>query len=668
MNKITLSECKGSSMKLPPEQEAIRSKCYHPLKTFVEFPEVDIETSIPARFEKIASLYPDSIALRTADETITYDELNREANHIAECILTSLGSAEEPLPILLGHSAQGIAAILGILKSGKAYMSLNPIDPPRRIAAQMLDLKAPLLLTNDRYFSLAEMTAGKTSLLNLDKIGRGPFARNHDVYLTPDRLAAIFYTSGSTGEPKGVLHEHRNLLYNARTYSRELGIALDDRFTLFHSYGWYASTRNLFGALLNGASVYPYDASAEKVPELGDWLRMHEITIYHSVSTLFRQLLETRRSEKGWPKLRVLQLANDLVTPKDVELYRKYLSPNCIFANRLGTTEFGTFLTYFMDKDMPLTGDKVPVGHASENAEVFLVDENLRRIAGDDIGEIAIKSRFLSPGYWNNPSLTQQIFRLDPTDGGRIYLTGDLGRMLSNGQCEYMGRKSSSVKIRGFRVEIPEVEGALSVVEGVTQCAVVVQKNKTAENLLVAYVTWEINRKHRPSVNELRELLREKLPAYMIPSRFVFLERLPLTQAGKIDKQALSDLGAGRPEIDTPFVAPKTSVEKELQRIWSEIFSIDEIGVHDNFFDLGGHSLTASQVISRVLRRFQLELPVKLLFDSPTVAEMAGVIAAHQARLATQVELERMLNEVETMSDEETQRCVEKMNATIDNK
>jgi len=299
----------------------------------------------------------------------------------------------------------------------------------------------------------------------------------------------------------------------------------------------------------------------------------------------------------------------------------------------------------------------VPVGYAVEDKEVILLDEGGCEVGVGQVGEIAVKSRYLAAGYWREPELTKARFLLDPNGGDqRIYLTGDLGRMEPDGCLFHLGRRDFQVKIRGYRVEVSEVEMALLEHAAVKEVAVASREVQSGDRRLVAY--FVPTGQPAAGVRELRNFLKDRLPDYMIPSAFVMLRTLPLTPNGKVDRLALPEPEKSRPELGTPFVAPSTPVEEELSRIWAEVLSLDQVGIRDNFFDLGGHSLAAARVVSQVIKQFQLELPLQSLFQSPTVAEMAMIITENQAKKVGQEEMARMLAELEPLSDEQAEQLL----------
>ena len=643
---------------LPPEQGAIRAKCFHPNGTFIEFKKEEIEQSIPGRFEKIVRQYPERLAVKTKDRSLTYGELNQAANRIAHAILAKRGQGSEPIALLLENDASMIAAILGVLKAGKIYVPMDPSLPRARIAHMLEDSQAALLLTDRKNLvSARELAQDESLLMNIDESDAGISTENPALSISPDHLAYIVYTSGSTGQPKGVLQNHRNGLHEAMLYANGLHISPQDRLALLYSCSASQGMKIAFGALLNGAALCPYDLKEEGVGNLAAWLVQEEITICFSIPIVFRQFVGTLTGQEKFPRLRLIQLGSDSVTLREVEGYKKHYSPDTILVVRLGSTEAGTLRRYFCDGDTPLKGKMVPVGYPVEDMEVFLIDEEGKKVGFNRVGEIAVKSRYLSPGYWRMADLTRAKFLPDPNGGDkRIYLTGDLGRMLSDGCLYHLGRKDFQVKVRGYSVEVAEIEMALLSLASIKEAVVAPWEDQSGDQRLVAYLVP--NNGFASSVSQLRSFLEDRLPDYMAPSAFVFLDTLPLNPNGKLDRRALPAPAPTRPELDTLFVAPRTSVEETLVRIWAEVLGLDQVGIHDNFLDVGGHSLKATQIISRVIDRFRVELPVKSLLEAPTVAEMAVVITQNQAKKAEKEDVSRMLAELEALSDEEAQQLL----------
>lgn len=609
---------------LPAKQQAIKAKCFHPSGTFVEFKEEEIEQSIPARFEQQVAKYPGRIAVKTRNYAFTYDELNRAANRVARAILAERGEGEEPIALLFEHDVPMIAAILGVWKAGKFYVSLDPSLPHARISYVLDDSQTNLILTDNKNFSLAkELAQNRLLLLNIERLEAALSDGNLGLSVSPNCLAYLLYTSGSTGQPKGVVNNHRNVLHNILIRTNTIHICAQDRLTLF-SFSTGQAVKNILGALLNGAALYPFDVKKGGLVYLTEWLIGEEVTIYLSSSSLYRRFVETLTGREKFPNLRLIRLGSESLTRRDIELYKRHFSPSCILVNGLSTTESGTVRKYFIDKQIDIVGDKVPVGYPVDDKEVLLLDDTEREVGLNEVGEIAVKGRYLCPSYWRRPDLTQAKFLPDPNGGDRrIYLTGDLGRMMSDGCLEHLGRKDFRAKIRGYGVEVTEIETALMTMENIKEAVVVAREEQGEERRLVAYIVPTI-KTSSPTITLLRSALREKLPDYMIPSAFVILDAMPMTPNGKVDRRALPAPDQSRPELESPFVTPRSPVEEALARIWAEVLKLEQVGVHDNFLDLGGDSLLATKLISRLREELQMDLPFRVLFESPTIAQLAA--------------------------------------------
>ncbi len=603
----------------------IRAKCFHPSGTFIEFCEDEIEQSITERFEKIVRKFPDRTAVETRRHRLTYRELNRTANKTAHAVLSTCGDKNRSIAVLMDHDAPVIGAIMGALKAGKFYVPLDPSLPSARSKFIVDDAQAESIITNSKYLSLAKtLMESPSRLLNIDDLDDVPDT-DPLVRVRPDDLSWVIYTSGSTGRPKGVMQNHRNVLHFMMTYTNGIHVCAEDRLSLLYSFSVNGGAHDMFAALFNGATLCPYDLKTEGFAELGQWLIDERITIYHSVPTVFRRFADSMTGREDFPELRIVRLGGEPVYRRDVNLFKKHFSTDCILVNRLGSTETGSLRMFFLDKETEVQNNLVPVGYAVADNDVLLLDESGAQASGDE-GEIAVRTRYVSPGYWRRPDLTAESFFADPADENRkIYRTGDLGRILPDGCLLHLGRKDFFVKIRGYRVELDEIEMTLMECPGIKEVVVTALNNNSGDERLVAYVVPKTA--PGPNVSELRRFLEDKLPDYMIPATFLTLDALPLTDTLKVDRKALPKPNRLRPEIAVPFAMPENSIEEALVKIWAEILELDRVGINDNFFDLGGDSLRASRVISRVIQTFQLKLPIMMLFDSPTVAQMALVIA-----------------------------------------
>jgi amino acid adenylation domain-containing protein len=608
------------------EQEAIRAKCFHPSGTFVEFMKDEIEQSIPERFEKMVRLYPDRIAVKAEDRSLTYDELNQAANRIAHALLVQRGKQEEPIGLVLDHGVEAVTAILGVLKAGKMYVPLDPSFPTSRNRDVLEDSEPGLIVTDNKNFPLAvELASKKLALINIDEFRRSYPVENTDLRTAPDTLAYILYTSGSTGKPKGVVQNHRNVLHLIMRHTNRAHISPDDRTAVLRSFSVHGGTLQTFGGLLNGAAILPFDIKREGVQELAHWLAREEVTLCRMGPTLFRHLAEVLGEKDHFPKLREISFSGEPLHKNDVELWRQHFSDECILVNSFGATEVSSCCEYLVDKKTHIEDGVVPCGYPTGDMEIVLLQDDGRETRFGEIGEIAVKSRYLALEYWRKPELTRAKFLPGPKRGDeRIHFTGDLGRMLPDGLLVHLWRKDFQVKIRGYRVELAEVESTLLTLDNIKEAVVVGREDQALEKRLVAYVVPD--RMPAPSTTTLRCALREKLPDYMVPAAFVVLDAMPLTPNGKVDRNALSAPTGSRPDLDTPYAPPRSLIEEGLAGIWAEVLGLDHVGIHDSFLDLGGHSLAATRVTSRIYADYQVDLPLTQLFKTPTIAALTDYI------------------------------------------
>ena len=649
----------SQKLNLPPEERAIRARCFHASGTFVEFPEEDVETSLSERFEKMAGRFPDRPVAKARNRTLTYQELNQAANRLAHALLAQHRKMRQPIALLMEHDVPMIVAVMGVLKAGGICVVLDPSFPKARNVLELDDSQANLLITDSKNFDLAEEYArGGCRVADIADLASGCPAENPGVSIPPDDLAFLIYTSGSTGQPKGVMQNHRNLLHDSLLYGNGLHLCADDRVALLYSCSASQGLKVTFATLLNGAALHLYDVRQKGVADLGAWLTREEITVCFSIPGLFRQLVGTLAGREHFPRLRILQLGSDSVTRSDVEEYQKHFCAGTILVLRFGTTETGTVGRRFFDVRSDLGEAADPLGYGVEAADIALLAEDGSEVPPADFGEIVVRSRYISPGYWRRPDLDREKFVAGPNGGDkRSYLTGDVGRLGADGLLYHMGRKDFQLSIRGYRVEAGEIETLLRAQDNVKE--VIVAQGKASagadSDRLIAYIVPKGS--PLPSIPLLRSAAREKLPAHMVPSDFIFLDAIPLTAHGKVDRQSLPAPGGTRPELGVPYKAPQSDVEKQLARIWEEVLDARPIGVDDNFLDLGGHSLLATQIVSRIRNAFIIELPLRRLFESPTVAEMAGIIAESQANRTDQAELAEILHEVESRTGEKSEGC-----------
>jgi acyl carrier protein len=406
--------------------------------------------------------------------------------------------------------------------------------------------------------------------------------------------------------------------------TNSLGICVEDREISLTSPAGIGAIWIILRTLLNGAAVFPFEIKEEGIGKLAEWLITEKITILNALAIL-RQFSTILTENHKFPDIRLVGIGGDTVYKKDIDLYKKHFSQSSILFIGLGTTETGNLVQYFIDHETEITGDIVPVGYPSPGMEIMLSDDSGKKPGGDRTGEILVKSRYLSPGYWRMPELSKEKFLCDP-DGGdkRIYFTGDIGRMRSDGCLFHLGRKDFQVKIRGYRVEIVEVVNALLDLENIKEAVVIDREDSIGEKTLIAYLVYDT--KPASSASSLRSALSQNLPDYMIPATFVMLEALPLNPNGKVDRKALPAPDRVRSEFAVGFVAPRDELELQLTKTWEKILGVYPIGVTDSFFELGGQSLTALRLFAQIEKILGKNLPLETLFQAPTVEQLAGIL------------------------------------------
>jgi amino acid adenylation domain-containing protein len=623
---MNMDDSRAQSMALPPAQGATRAKCNHPSGRFTEFPLDDVRTSIPERFEKIVSRYPDRIAVKIGDQSVTYGELNGQANRLARVLLAETGDEAVCVGLLLNTGLPLLAGMLGVLKAGKLFALIDPSLPAARIASVVQDAQADLVIANQADLTTAAIPNPGFRVLQYNEVSGKIASDNLPLHIAPETLATIVYTSGSTGEPKGVVWDHIGLLHRNMTRTQESEPSDTDRIALLSSHAGNA-LNDIFLALLNGATLLPFDIRREGVIRFVSWMATEEVSICAISSPLFRRFCETLTGAESFPNLRIIRLRSDTVHPEDILLFKRFFPQHCVLVCGLSSSESGHLTTYSLNAAAELSGNEVPVGHPVADKEIILLDDQGREVNLGDVGEIVVRSRYLARGYWRQPELTKVKFRFDPANPtARFYFTGDLGSMRPDGCLIHKGRKDFRVKIRGNGVELGEVERVLRSHPAVSQAVAIIRENGSGENRIIAYYTSRESR--RQSVSELRRFVNERLPDYMTPSAFVRLETFPLTSTGKVDRRSLPDPGVCRPDLDTPFLAPRTDAEKVVAQIFSECTGIERVGIDDSFFDLGGDSLISARLLSRLRELFQREFSMQEMFEFPTVAGIVSLLGA----------------------------------------
>ncbi len=582
----------------------------HPHQAPVDFGS--IERSIHDRFAEQAARFPERQAVRTPQRSLTYAALDRAARVLAGELLQLKASAR--VGLLLPHDERMVVGLMGVLQAGRAYVPLDAAHPLQRLNGILEDAEASVIVCATENLGLAkQLAAGACAVLDIDALDGPPVDELPST--APDSVAYLLYTSGSSGKPKGVIQSHRNVLHFIREYSERLRIGAEDRLLQLASFSFDAAVMDIFGALLNGATLYPLDLRSTSMVDACSWTARQGITIYHSTPTVFRHFV-TALGER-LPAVRLVVLGGEMVVRADLEAFRSRFDSHCIFVNGLGPTESTVSLQYFLDSSSESSRFSVPVGFPVGGTEALLLDAEGRPT--ELYGEIAVRSPYVALGYWRQewPSLIQDQER----PGKRIWRSGDLGRLLPDGSLEVLGRLDRQIKLRGFRIELGEIEATLRQHPSVRETAVVLWPLEQglqavgSERFLVAYVSGSVGRA------ELKEFCRSKLPDYMVPSHFVALADLPMTVTGKLDRRSLPE-----PAFDSAGVGGRPLSESEtlLAGLWSDLLSVEVSSAEAHFFELGGHSLLATQLASRIRDRLGVEVPLQRLFELPLLREQAA--------------------------------------------
>jgi acyl-CoA synthetase (AMP-forming)/AMP-acid ligase II/acyl carrier protein len=556
---------------------------------------------VPELFEAQATRTPDAQAVSAPDRALTYRELDREANRLANYLRARGVGPDVRVGLCLERSAALVVGALGVLKAGGAYVPLDPAYPTDRLAFMLHDAGVPVLLTQERL--VAQLPTGPWEVVALDADAAriaGESADAPECGAKADTLAYVIYTSGSTGKPKGVEIEHGGLLNLVHWHQDAFAVTAADRATQLASPAFDAAVWELWPYLTAGATIVLPDEQTRIAPlALRDWLIAQEITVRY------------------------------LLTGGDA--LRHYPSSALPFAliNNYGPSESTVVATSGRIFPNALADSLPPLGWPIANTTIRLLDEDLQLVPDGEPGELCIGGDSLARGYLNRPDLTAERFIRDPFSPNpmaRLYRTGDLARFLPDGQLQFLGRSDDQVKIRGYRIELNEIVATLNQCTGVQTSLVVAREDTPGNKRLVAYVVPVSDASL--TTDALRDSLAATLPDYMVPVAFVRLEAFPLTTNGKVDRRALPAPDAANTAWDGDFVAPRTPTEEMIAALVAELVNVERVGVDENFFLLGGHSLLGTQLIARIRDEFGVDLPLRTIFEAPTIAELAAEVEA----------------------------------------
>jgi amino acid adenylation domain-containing protein len=595
--------------------------------TTIEFPR---QECLHHLFERQAWQRPDAVAVFFRDEAVTYGELNRRSNQLASYLRVLGVRPNDIVAICMEKSVEMIVGVLGIVKAGGGYMPLDPAYPPDRLAFMLQDAAASVVVT-EKCFE-AHCVKSNVRAVCLDTEATAIAAEKGsdlNVPVTSDGLAYVLYTSGSTGMPKCVMLNHQGRVNNFLDFNRRFAVGPVDRVLGLSLLNFDMSAYDMFGLFAAGGAIVVPDSAAKLDPE--HWvrlMRLHRITVWHSVPVLLEMLVDQleQKEDGHLPDLRLVLLGGDWI-PVTLPNRIRALAEGVQVISMGGATEVSMDSTIYEIGPIDDSWKSIPYGRPMANQTCYVLDRNLNPVPIGVSGELYLGGVGVGWGYFNRPELSAEKFVPHPyaqEPGDRLYRTGDMVVYLPDGNLKLLGRIDHQIKIRGLRIELDEIDVVLRRHPGIKEVVVMVRENKQGNKQLVAFVV--VNPSRSVDAEALRNHLKQRLPDYMVPSLFVFLEALPLSPNGKINRRVLSAMELASPAPGLEYVAPNTDTEKIVAGIWAEVLDLDRVGLHDPFFQLGGHSLLGTQVISRVRDIYPFEVPLLALFKAPTVAELAHEI------------------------------------------
>lgn len=586
----------------------------------------DYHLSIPRLFENQVAKSPEKVAYIFENKTITYRELNTRANQLARYLKKNGIRPGMNIGLCIERSFEMIIGMMAIMKLGAAYVPLDPDYPLSRLEEILKDTGVEYLITQSTMDRFNSFSGKKILVDQVRELILKEDDTNVEVEFSSDNVLNIIYTSSSTGKPKGVMISSKAVLNRLNWMWEEYPFRPDDVAVFHKSYSLVAATWECFGALLKGIPTLILTKMDVLDPAiLWKKLTKHHVSYFLATPALIHGILEQGELHPGtWNSLR---LATTSAEPIPVSMVTKWyrIFPNVPLLNLYGSTECSSNATVYNTQNVDSRFQRVPIGKPLSNTKIYIMNEHNQLVPYGVVGEMCVSGDCLALGYLNLDELNREKFIENPFEVDSqtvLYKTGDLARYRADGNIDLVGRKDNQVKIRGFRIELGDIELALLRHESIRKCVVKLFTNEDGRKRLVAYIEAE----KTISINKIRSFLLQYLPDYMVPTDYVFMDKIPVTQTGKVDRKVLEEPVDLQLELDNDFVAPQTRVEEFLVEVWSELLRRQRIGTHDNFFDLGGHSLLATQLISKIYNQFKVEIPVRKIFESPTIFGLAKEI------------------------------------------
>ncbi|MEH1868759.1 MAG: amino acid adenylation domain-containing protein [Nostoc sp.] len=604
----------------------------------VEFNQTHIDNPqykcIHQLFEELVQKTPNKIAVVFEDQQLTYAQLNRKANQLAHYLQQRGVKPEVLVGLCTERSLLMIIGLLGIIKAGGAYLPLDPTLPKEGFASRLQDIEIPLILTQQQLVNNLPTDVAQIVCLDTDwDIIADHKDENPISEITAQNLVYVLFTSGSTGKPKGVAIEHQQLLNYLHGITQRLDLSTTTNFATVSTLAADLGNTGIFAALCTGGCLHILSIEcATDSAILAKYCRTHPIDCLKIVPSHLATLLASAPSDSILPRQQLI-LGGEAASWQLIEQIRQQ-TPSSLIFNHYGPTEATVGVTTFAVQNQQISTQTVPLGRPLANTQIYLLDKQLQPVPIGVPGELYIGGAGLARGYLNRSDLTAEKFIPNPfaAMGSRLYKTGDLARYLADGNIEFIGRVDQQVKIRGFRVELGEIESVLCQHPQVQQAVVSVREDNSNKSLMAYVVSKQTQ---TLNVSELQRFLREKLPEYMMPSTFIMLKALPLTSNGKINRNALPESNGDRPEMAANYEPPQTEVEQSIADIWQQILHVEKVGIHDNFFDIGGHSLLLVQAHAKLRETFLSNISVINLFEYPTINSLAKYLTRKQTEVAS---------------------------------
>ena len=602
---------------LGKEEERILLKDFNSSK--VDYPKDKLLIEL---FEEQVEKTPDNIAVIFENEKLSYEQLNKKANSVGRILREKGVKAESLVGILVDRSIEMIIAIMAVLKAGGAYVPIDPAYPEERRKYMLEDSDAKVVLTQSKY---KDSVGENREIINLDNKniyeGKG---ENLEKITKPNNLAYIIYTSGTTGKPKGVMIENQSIVGTLLWRKAEYDISEKDNILILASYSFDSFVTSYFTNCIAGASSVLVKDSKD-IYEIKDNIVKNKITHFTCVPALYSTILECSDKE-DLKSIRVVTLAGDSTSKKIIEL-SNLKNRNIELVNEYGPTENSVVATLYRHMEK-VTDGIIPIGKPRDYSKIYIVDKNNSLVPVGNEGELCIGGSGLARGYLNRDDITKEKFVDNPFEEGRMYKSGDLARWLPDGNIEFLGRIDHQIKIRGFRVEIEEIENVVLAIEEVKEVVVIAKDNENGDKYLYAFITGE----NDLEVSSIKKEIGKRLPDYMIPSYIKQIDKLPLTPNGKIDRKALAEIEVNSEDMGVKYEAPRNEEEKKIAAMWEEVLGKSDIGINDNFFELGGHSLKAAIITSKMRTELEVEIKVRDLFENPTIKQISNLISSFERK------------------------------------